>query len=94
MKNSARAFGEIEYSDRKGPERLASVLRTSGHTMPPETRARLQARLDQVQGRSGRPASPTPPPEPVLDRTTPAGRREHVERLMAETQAALILEDK
>ena len=85
-----RSFGEIEYSDRRGPDRLESVLRTSGHTMPPETRARLERRLSEYRARTGE-ALP-PPKEQKLDLTTDAGRAEHAERLVAETQADRLLE--
>ncbi len=87
----AHGSGEIEYSVRRGPDRLAAVLRTSAHTMPPATRARLERRLAEHRARNGE-VPPQPPIEPTLDVTTDAGRREHVERLLAETQAALLLE--
>jgi len=80
---------EIEYCVRRGPDRLAAVLRTSGHTMPPETRARLQRRLAEREARTG---DAPPPKEPKLDLTTDDGRREHAERLVAETQADRLLE--
>ena len=86
----ARHSGEIEYADRRGPGRLESVLRTSGDSMPPAVRARLERRLAEHRARSGE--APTPPTEPALDLTTDEGRREHAERLMAETQADRLLE--
>ena len=91
--SSARASGRIEYAveqQRTDPCGYAErALASAGDSVPPEIRNRIGRKIRDYRARHGQAsAMPTEP----IDLTTDKGRKEHVDRLVAEAQADRLLE--
>jgi hypothetical protein len=80
MHNAAGVPGEIEFSDRRGAERIEAALRADGDVVPREIRMRLEGRIREYRER-----------RPPVDLESAAGRAEHTMRLLSEIQAQDIL---